>query len=73
MERIVDEVSWLYILLFVFSHIVAIACEVLARRIVHNSPLDKVPSIMSSRYRHRQQDGDIEFSSAIELAIDSHW
>ncbi|KAI0276307.1 hypothetical protein BGY98DRAFT_1090269 [Russula aff. rugulosa BPL654] len=50
----------------------AIACEVLARRIVHNSPSDRIPSIMSSRYRHLQRDGDIEFSSAIELAIDSH-
>lgn len=73
MERIVDEVCWLYILLFVISHFVAIACEVLARRIVHNSPSDRIPAIMSSRYRHRQLDGDIEFTSAIELAIDSHW
>ncbi|KAF8272129.1 calcium activated cation channel [Lactarius quietus] len=50
----------------------AIACEVLARRIVHKSPADRVPAIMSSRYKHRQADGDIEVSSAIELAIDSH-
>ncbi|KAI0000012.1 hypothetical protein BJV77DRAFT_1058294 [Russula vinacea] len=50
----------------------AIACEVLARRVVHNAPTDRIPVIMSSRYRHRQSDGDIEFSSAIELAIDSH-
>ncbi|KAI0254847.1 hypothetical protein BJV78DRAFT_881185 [Lactifluus subvellereus] len=50
----------------------AIACEVLARRIVHISPVDRIPVILSSRYRHRQSDGDIEFSSAIELAIDSH-
>ena len=73
MERTVDEVSWLYFFLFLISHILAIACEVLARRIVHNSPLDRIPAIMSSRYRHRQHDGDIEFSSAMELAIDSHW
>jgi hypothetical protein len=51
----------------------AIACEVLARRIVHKAPADRVPAIMSSRYKHRQTDGDIEVSSAIELAIDSHW
>lgn len=50
----------------------AIACEVLARRIVHKAPADRVPAIMSSRYKHRQTDGDIEVSSAIELAIDSH-
>lgn len=50
----------------------AIACEVLARRIVHNAPLERIPDIMSSRYTHRQHDGDIEFTSAIELAIDSH-
>lgn len=50
----------------------AIACEVLARRIVHKSPGDRVPALLSSRYKHRQSDGDIEVSSAIELAIDSH-
>ncbi|KAI0303946.1 hypothetical protein BC826DRAFT_201757 [Russula brevipes] len=50
----------------------AVACEVLARRIVHNSPIDRIPAILSTRYSHRQSDGDIEFSSAIELAIDSH-
>ncbi|KAI0307033.1 calcium activated cation channel [Multifurca ochricompacta] len=50
----------------------AIACEVLARRIVHQSPVDRIPAILSSRYKHRQSDGDIEYTSAIELAIDSH-
>ncbi|KAI9467155.1 calcium activated cation channel [Lactarius psammicola] len=50
----------------------AIACEVLARRIVHKAPGDRVPALLSSRYKHRQPDGDIEVSSAIELAIDSH-
>ncbi|KAH9977639.1 calcium activated cation channel [Lactifluus volemus] len=50
----------------------AVACEVLARKIVHNSPVDKIPAILSSRYRHRRPDGDIEFTSAIELAVDSH-
>ncbi len=51
----------------------AIACEVLARRIVHQSPKDSVPTLLSSRFKHRQSDGDIEVSSALELAIDSHW
>ena len=55
------------------SYFAAIACEVLARRIVHKSPGDRIPAILSSRYKHRQADGDIEVSSAIELAIDSHW
>ncbi|KAH9179551.1 calcium activated cation channel [Lactarius sanguifluus] len=50
----------------------AIACEVLARRIVHKSPGDRVPALLSSRYKHCQSDGGIEVSSAIELAIDSH-
>ncbi|KAI0268117.1 calcium activated cation channel [Gloeopeniophorella convolvens] len=49
-----------------------VACEVLARRIVHKSPADRIPAILSTRYRHRQTDGDIELSSAMELAIDSH-
>lgn len=52
----------------------AIACEVLARRIVHLSPSDRINSIMSTRYRHRQLDGDTsEMASALEMAIDSHW
>ena len=74
-ERIVDEVSCLYIssVCHLTSYVVATACEVLARRIVHNSPSERIPAIMSSRYRHRQHDGDIEFTSAIELAIDTHW
>ncbi|KAI9513256.1 calcium activated cation channel [Russula earlei] len=50
----------------------AVACEVLARRIVHNAPVDRIPAILSSRYKYRQSDGDIEFSSVIELAIDTH-
>lgn len=67
------KLSLFIFLLYVVSHFVATACEVLARRIVHNSPSERIPAIMSSRYRHRQRDGDIEFTSAIELAIDSHW
>lgn len=54
-------------------HILAIACEVLARRITHHAPADRLSNIMSTRYQHRQSDGDIELSSALELAIDTHW
>jgi len=52
----------------------AMACEVLARRIVHQSPSEKIKSLMSTRYRRREADGDIsEASSALEIAIDTHW
>ena len=52
----------------------AIACEVLARRIVHQSPPDRLGSIMSTRFRRLQPDGDIsDLSSALEMAIDSDW
>ncbi|KAG5728478.1 Calcium channel YVC1 [Termitomyces sp. T112] len=51
----------------------AIACEVLARRIVHLSPPDRLRSIMSSRYQHRQLGGgESDMTSALEVAIDSH-
>ncbi|TFK22323.1 calcium activated cation channel [Coprinopsis marcescibilis] len=51
----------------------AIACEVLARRIVHHSDPERLNQIMSKRYRHRQIDGDIsDMASALELAIDQH-
>lgn len=53
---------------------IAVACEVLARRIVHQSPSEKIKSLMSTRYRHLEVDGDIsEASSALEIAIDTHW
>lgn len=51
----------------------AIACEVLARRIVYLAEPDRLCAIMSTRYRHRQVDGDVsEMSSALEMAIDQH-
>ncbi|KAF8969434.1 calcium activated cation channel [Flammula alnicola] len=51
----------------------AIACEVLARRIVHLAEPDRIKAIMSTRYKHRQIDGDeSEMSSALEMAIDQH-
>lgn len=56
------------------NRILAIACEVLARRIVHLVEPDRLRAIMSTRYRHRQVDGDLsEMSSALEMAIDQHW
>ncbi|KAF8915320.1 hypothetical protein CPB85DRAFT_1293894 [Mucidula mucida] len=51
----------------------AIACEVLARRIVHSSPPDRISALMSTRYRHKQMDGDSsDMTSTLEMAIDSH-
>ncbi|KAJ3544692.1 hypothetical protein NMY22_g2688 [Coprinellus aureogranulatus] len=51
----------------------AVACEVLARRIVHLSEPDRIATIMSKRYQHRQIDGDeSEMASALEMAIDQH-
>ena len=52
----------------------ATACEVLARRIVHASPPDRITSMMSTRFTHREIDGDdSDKTSALEMAIDSHW
>ncbi|KAH9948400.1 hypothetical protein B0H21DRAFT_690173 [Amylocystis lapponica] len=51
----------------------AIACEVLARRVVHQAPPDRLTTMMSSRYKYREVDGDVsEMASALEVAIDSH-
>ncbi|KAG7447443.1 uncharacterized protein BT62DRAFT_930453 [Guyanagaster necrorhizus] len=51
----------------------AIACEVLARKIVHQSPPDQINAFMSTRFKHRQLDGDeSDMASALEMAIDSH-
>lgn len=51
----------------------AVACEVLARRIVHNLPTDRLESVMSHRFRYRENDGDVSpASSALETAIDHH-
>ncbi|KAI0747298.1 calcium activated cation channel [Irpex lacteus] len=51
----------------------AIACEVLARRIVHVSPPDRITPMLSTRYTHREVDGDnSDKTSALEMAIDSH-
>ncbi|KAI0346876.1 calcium activated cation channel [Trametopsis cervina] len=51
----------------------ATACEVLARRIVHVTPPDRITPVLSTRYTHRELDGDrSDKSSALEMAIDSH-
>lgn len=78
MERTLAEVGSLSRILAVYigshSHRIATACEVLARRVIHKSPPDKVTSMMSSRFIHREVDGDeSEKVSALEMAIDSHW
>lgn len=52
----------------------AIACEVLARRVVHQAAPEQIPAIMSARFRHKEIDGDVSGRvSALEMAIDSHW
>ncbi|KAG8719451.1 hypothetical protein FRC09_011122 [Ceratobasidium sp. 395] len=49
----------------------AIACETLARRMLHTVPPDRLDDIMSTRFRHSEWDGDPSaLSSALELAID---
>ncbi|KAI6130332.1 hypothetical protein EDD16DRAFT_1541675 [Pisolithus croceorrhizus] len=51
----------------------AMACEVLARRIVHQSPPEKMIPMVTTRYRHRHIDGDTSVaSSALEIAIDNN-
>ncbi|KIP12742.1 hypothetical protein PHLGIDRAFT_17507 [Phlebiopsis gigantea 11061_1 CR5-6] len=51
----------------------ATACEVLARRVIHVSPPDRMTSMMSTRYTHREADGDEgDKTSALEMAVDSH-
>ncbi|KAG6830324.1 hypothetical protein H0H92_001259 [Tricholoma furcatifolium] len=51
-----------------------IACEVLARRVVHIAPHERLRSIMSCRFQHRLLDGEkSDMTSALEIAIDSHW
>ncbi|KAL7282554.1 hypothetical protein ACG7TL_004025 [Trametes sanguinea] len=51
----------------------ATACEVLARRVVHQAPPEQISAVMSSRFRHKEVDGDVSGRvSALEMAIDSH-
>jgi len=52
----------------------AIACEVLARRVVHLSSPNRLNDIMSTRFCHLEWDGEeSDLSTALELAIDSRW
>ena len=52
----------------------AVACEVLARRVLHVSPPDRITAMMSTRFTHKELDGDdSDKTSALEMAIDSHW
>jgi hypothetical protein len=52
----------------------AIACEVLARRVVHMSPPDRLNDIMSTRFSYLEWNGEkSDLSTALELAIDTHW
>jgi len=51
----------------------ATACETLARRIVHTLDPDRLESVMSTRFRYRESDGDASAPiSALESAIDQH-
>ncbi|KAJ4479281.1 calcium activated cation channel [Lentinula aciculospora] len=51
----------------------AIACEVIARRIIHLSVPECLAAVMATRYTHIQIDGDeSDPASALEMAIDSH-
>ncbi|KAI0363530.1 calcium activated cation channel [Pilatotrama ljubarskyi] len=51
----------------------AIACAVLARRVTHQAPPDKMGLLMSTRFRYRRPDGKISGrASALELAVDTH-
>lgn len=51
----------------------ATACEVLARRIIHNLPPDRLENVMSTRFKYRERDGDESPpTSALETAIDQH-
>lgn len=66
--------SGLYHLKLTSPNYAAIACEVLARRVVHLAPSDKTVSMLSTRFRFKEVDEDIsEKASALELAVDSHW
>ncbi|EED82653.1 predicted protein [Postia placenta Mad-698-R] len=51
----------------------AVACEVLARRVIHQAPSEKVVPMMARRFRYTEVDGGMsDKASALELAIDSH-
>lgn len=77
MTKIMDEVRHVVIctllLISTLPCATAIACEVLARRILHRAAPDRLISIMSMRYRHLDRGGeDSDMTSALELAIDTN-
>ena len=39
---------------------------------MHKAPSDKWATLLSTRYKYRHSDGDIEVASALEVAIDTH-
>ncbi len=51
----------------------ATACEMIARRITHMVSRHRLPSVMSTRFRYIEPDGDISPAlSALESAIDQN-
>ncbi|KAG9037681.1 hypothetical protein FRB95_004527 [Tulasnella sp. JGI-2019a] len=51
----------------------AVACEMLARKIVNKLPSEKLYTVMSDRLAFQEDDGDkSSFASALETAIDQH-
>jgi hypothetical protein len=50
------------------------ACEVLARRIIHQAPRERLTFMMTNRYSSFEWDGDeSDVVSALEIAGDTHW
>ena len=46
----------------------------IARRVIHEAPPEKITIMLSTRFRHQELDGDVsEKANALEVAIDSHW
>jgi hypothetical protein len=49
------------------------ACEAIARRMLRKFPVDRLQTVMSTRFRYRESDGGASApQSALELAIDQH-
>lgn len=77
MERILAEVIKLERINMAFianKRWSAAACEVIARRVIHEAPPEKITIMLSTRFRHQELDGHVsEKANALEVAIDSHW
>ncbi|GJJ07175.1 hypothetical protein Clacol_001375 [Clathrus columnatus] len=51
----------------------ATACEIIARKLIHIVGPERLASIMSTRYRYRDNEGNISSpSSVFEFAVDKH-